>query len=162
MNKAIIPGSFDPITIGHLDIIERSSRMFDEIIVCVLVNPDKKTLFSIDERVDLINRSLLGIDNYDKIKVCSYQGLLIDYMESNDINTIIKGLRNLTDFEYESQMAFLNKKMSPNIDTLFLVTRPDLSYVSSSSIKQMVKFQGSISGLVPSIIELDIIRKVLE
>lgn len=162
MNRAIIPGSFDPITLGHLDIIERSSKMFDEIIVCVLVNPDKKTLFSIEERVELINKSLLSLNDCGKISVDSHQGLLVDYMKENNINTMIKGLRNLTDFEYESQMALLNKKMCPDIDTLFLITRPDLSYVSSSSIKKVVKFYGDISGLVPSIIEQDIIRKILE
>ena len=162
MNIAIIPGSFDPITLGHLDIIERSSRIFDEITVCVLVNPDKKTLFSIKEREKLIIKSISTIENCGKIVVDSHTGLLIDYMNQKNINIIIKGLRAFSDFEYEIQMAFLNNKMAPNIETFFLMTTENLSYISSSSIKQIVKFGGKISGLVPSNIEQDIIRKILE
>ena len=162
MNRAIIPGSFDPITLGHLDIIERSSRIFDEITVCVLVNPDKKTLFSIKEREKLITKSISTIENCGKIVVDSYTGLLIDYMNQKNINIIIKGLRAFSDFEYEIQMAFLNNKMALNIETFFIMTTENLSYISSSSIKQIVKFGGKISGLVPSNIEQDIIRKILE
>lgn len=162
MNRAIIPGSFDPITLGHLDIIERSSKIFDEITVCLLVNPDKKTVFSIKEREKLITKSISTIENCDKIVVDSYNGLLIDYMNQKNINIIIKGLRAFSDFEYEIQMAFLNNKMAPNIETFFLMTTENLSYISSSSIKQIVKFGGKISGLVPSNIEQDIIRKILE
>ena len=162
MNRAIILGSFDPITLGHLDIIERSSRIFDEITVCVLVNPDKKTLFSIKEREKLIIKSISTIENCGKIVVDSHTGLLIDYMNQKNINIIIKGLRAFSDFEYEIQMAFLNNKMAPNIETFFLMTTENLSYISSSSIKQIVKFGGKISGLVPSNIEQDIIRKILE
>ena len=162
MNRAIIPGSFDPITLGNLDIIERSSRIFDEITVCVLVNPDKKTLFSIKEREKLIIKSISTIENCGKIVVDSHTGLLIDYMNQKNINIIIKGLRAFSDFEYEIQMAFLNNKMAPNIETFFLMTTENLSYISSSSIKQIVKFGGKISGLVPSNIEQDIIRKILE
>lgn len=162
MNRAIIPGSFDPITLGHLDIIERSSKIFDEITVCVLVNPDKKTLFSIKEREKLITKSISTIENCGKIVVDSHTGLLIDYMNQKNINIIIKGLRAFSDFEYEIQMAFLNNKMAPNIETFFLMTTENLSYISSSSIKQIVKFGGKISGLVPSNIEQDIIRKILE
>ena len=162
MNRAIVPGSFDPITLGHLDIIERSLKIFDEVTVCVLVNPDKKTLFTIEERKDLINKSLSNLKNRDKIIVDSHEGLLIDYMNEKNINIIIKGLRAFSDFEYEIQMAFLNNKMAPNIETFFLMTTENLSYISSSSIKQIVKFGGKISGLVPSIIEQDIIRKILE
>ncbi|BAK81077.1 pantetheine-phosphate adenylyltransferase [Candidatus Arthromitus sp. SFB-rat-Yit] len=162
MNKAIIPGSFDPITLGHIDIIERSLKIFDEIMVCVLVNPDKKTLFSIEERKRLINKSISNLNDSDKIKVDSYEGLLIDYMNKKDINIIIKGLRAFSDFEYEIQMAFLNNKMAPNIETFFLMTTENLSYISSSSIKQIVKFGGNISGLVPPVIEQDIIHKILE
>lgn len=162
MNRAIIPGSFDPITLGHLDIIERSSKIFDEITVCVLVNPDKNTLFSIKEREKLITKSISTIENCGKIVVDSHTGLLIDYMNQKNINIIIKGLRAFSDFEYEIQMAFLNNKMAPNIETFFLMTTENLSYISSSSIKQIVKFGGKISGLVPSNIEQDIIRKILE
>ncbi len=162
MNRAIIPGSFDPITLGHIDIIERSLKIFDEVVVCVLVNPDKKTLFSIDERKTLIIKSLCEIRDFDKVKIDSYQGLLVDYVKSNDINVIIKGIRTFSDFEYESQMAFFNSKMAPSVETFFLGTTEQLSYISSSSIKQIVKFGGDISGLVPKVIEGDIIRKILE
>ena len=162
MNRAIIPGSFDPITLGHLDIIERSLKIFDEVIVCVLVNPDKKSLFSIDERKELIEKSITNISCNEKIIVDSHDGLLIDYMSKNDVNVIIKGLRAFSDFEYEIQMAFLNNKMAPNIETFFLMSTENLSYISSSSIKQIVKFGGKITGLVPSNIEQDIIRKILE
>ncbi|AID44568.1 phosphopantetheine adenylyltransferase [Candidatus Arthromitus sp. SFB-mouse-Japan] len=162
MNRAIIPGSFDPITLGHIDIIERSLKIFDEITVCVLVNPDKNTLFSIEDRKRLISKSVCNLNDSDKIKIDSYEGLLIDYMNRKDINIIIKGLRAFSDFEYEIQMAFLNNKMAPNIETFFLMTTENLSYISSSSIKQIVKFGGNISGLVPSVIEQDIIHKILE
>ncbi len=161
MNRAIIPGSFDPITLGHLDIVERSLKIFDEITVCVLVNPDKETLFSIKEREVLIKKSISTIDNSNKVIVDSHKGLLIDYMNQKGINLIIKGLRAFSDFEYEIQMAFLNNKMAPNIETFFLMTAESLSYISSSSIKQIVKFGGKISGLVPSNIEQDIICKIL-
>lgn len=161
MNKAIIPGSFDPITLGHLDIIERSLKIFDEITVCVLVNPDKKTLFSIEERKILIRKAISTVNNGHKIIVDSHTGLLIDYMNKKSINVIIKGLRAFSDFEYEIQMAFLNNKMAPNIETFFLMTTESLSYISSSSIKQIVKFGGKISDLVPSNIEQDIICKIL-
>lgn len=161
MNRAIIPGSFDPITLGHLDIIERSLKIFDEVTVCVLVNPDKKTLFSIEEREILIKKAISTLNNSHKIIVDSHTGLLIDYMNKKNINVIIKGLRAFSDFEYEIQMAFLNNKMAPNIETFFLMTTESLSYISSSSIKQIVKFGGKISDLVPSNIEQDIICKIL-
>lgn len=161
MNIAIIPGSFDPITLGHLDIIERACKIFDKIVVCVLVNPDKQTLFSIKERENLILKSISTSKYCDKIIVDSHRGLLIDYMNKKNINIIIKGLRAFSDFEYEIQMAFLNNKMAPNIETFFLMTTESLSYISSSSIKQIVKFGGKISELVPSSIEQDIIRKIL-
>ena len=131
IRKAMFAGSFDPITLGHLDIIERSSRIFDEITVCVLVNPDKKTLFSIKEREKLIIKSISTIENCGKIVVDSHTGLLIDYMNQKNINIIIKGLRAFSDFEYEIQMAFLNNKMAPNIETFFLMTTENLSYISS-------------------------------
>lgn len=162
MNRAIIPGSFDPITLGHLDIIERSLKIFDQVTVCVFLNPDKKNVFSVSEREYLIKKAILTLENRDKIKVDSYSGLLIDYMKEQNLNVIIRGLRAFSDFEYEIQMAFLNNKMAPNIETFFLMTTENLSYVSSSSIKQIVKFGGKIDGLVPKNIQQDIISKILE
>lgn len=162
MNRAIIPGSFDPITLGHLDIIERSLKIFDQVTVCVFLNPDKKTVFSLEERKYLIKKAISVLENKDKIKVDSYSGLLIDYMKEQNLNVIIRGLRAFSDFEYEIQMAFLNNKMAPSIETFFLMTTENLSYVSSSSIKQIVRFGGKITGLVPENIEQDIISKILE
>lgn len=162
MSRAIIPGSFDPITLGHFDIIERSLKIFDEITVCVLVNPDKKTLFSMKERERLISKAVSTINNKNKIFVDSYEGLLTDYMVKKNINVIIKGIRAFSDFEYESRMAFLNSKMAPSVETLFLMTAENLSCISSSAIKQILKFGGKISGLVPPNIEQDIICKILE
>ena len=128
MRVAIYPGSFDPITSGHINIIERSSEIFDEVIVAVLVNSEKKSLFTIDERVDLIRRV---VKKYKNIKVESFQGLLANYMKDNNYNIIIKGLRAISDFEYEIQMAQINSKLAEKVETLFMMTDEKYSYVSS-------------------------------
>ena len=152
MKKAIYPGSFDPITNGHLDVIERSSKVFDEVIVGVLVNVDKKGLFTIDERVKMIESV---VKPYKNVKVKSFDGLLIDLMKKEDAKVIIKGLRAVSDFEYEFQMALMNNKLDPDIETLFMMTNAKYSYLSSSAIKQVAKFGGCIKELVPdSIIPL--------
>ncbi|MBU5482741.1 pantetheine-phosphate adenylyltransferase [Clostridium sp. MSJ-11] len=156
MNIAIYPGSFDPITNGHLNIIERAATIFDEVTVGVLVNPDKKGLFSIEERVKLIERAIKHIPN---VKVKSFSGLLVDYMNENDIKVIIKGLRAISDFEYEFQMSLMNKKLSPDIETLFMMTCTQYSYLSSSSVKQVAAFGGCIKDLVPDEIIEDIMLK---
>ncbi|MFD3156521.1 pantetheine-phosphate adenylyltransferase [Haloimpatiens sp. FM7330] len=157
MNRAVYPGSFDPITNGHLDIIERASRVFDEVIVAVLVNPNKKGLFEIDERVNLIKKATKHLKN---IKVESFSGLLIDFMKSNDIKVIVKGLRAVSDFEYEFQMALMNNKLDPDIETVFMMTSTKYSYLSSSSVKQVAIFGGCIKELVPDNIIKDIIKKI--
>ena len=157
MRVAVYPGSFDPITEGHLDIIKRASKVFDEVIVSVLVNPDKKGLFSIEERVKLIEKVTEDIDN---VKAESFEGLLVDYMKEKDAKVIIKGLRVVSDFEYELQMAHMNKKLDPSIETVFMMTNAKYSYLSSSSIKQVVMFGGCIEGLVPNKIIKDIINKI--
>ncbi|MEW9094016.1 MAG: pantetheine-phosphate adenylyltransferase [Clostridiaceae bacterium] len=156
MNIAIYPGSFDPITNGHLNIIERAATIFDEVTVGVLVNPDKKGLFSIEERVKLIERAVKHIPN---VKVESFSGLLVDYMKENDIKVIIKGLRAISDFEYEFQMSLMNKKLNPDIETLFMMTCAQYSYLSSSSVKQVAAFGGCIKDLVPDEIIEDIMLK---
>lgn len=156
MKRAVYPGSFDPITNGHLDIIKRASEIFDEVIVGVLVNPDKNGLFDITERVNLIKKSTYNISN---VRVESFTGLLIDFMKKTDTKIIVKGLRAISDFEYEFQMAMLNNKLNSNIETVFLMTSEKNSYISSSSIKQIAMFGGSITDFVPEMIVNDILDK---
>lgn len=156
MRRAVYPGSFDPITNGHLDIIKRASDIFDEVVVAVLLNPDKKGLFDIKERVSLIEKSTSNIPN---VKVESFTGLLIDFMNKTEAKIIVKGLRAISDFEYEFQMALLNNKLNSDIETVFLMTSENYSYVSSSSVKQIAMFGGSITEFVPEIIVNDILNK---
>lgn len=157
MKRCVYPGSFDPITNGHLDIIDRASKIFDEVVVAVLINVDKKGLFDIEERQKLISKA---IEPYKNVKVESFNGLLIDFMRQQEASVIIKGLRTVSDFEYELQMALMNNKLDANIETFFMMTKAENSYLSSSSVKQVAKFGGSIEGLVPEEIIPDIIRKI--
>lgn len=157
MRIAVYPGSFDPITNGHEDIIKRAASIFDEVIVAVLVNPDKKGLFEIDERVALIEKV---IEPYENVKVESFSGLLINFMKDHEAKVIIKGLRAVSDFEYEFQMALMNNKLDSSIETLFMMTNAQYSYLSSSSVKQVAMFGGCIKGLVPDLIINDVINKI--
>ncbi|AJA48157.1 phosphopantetheine adenylyltransferase [Clostridium pasteurianum DSM 525 = ATCC 6013] len=156
MKVAVYPGSFDPITNGHLDIIKRAAKVFDEVIVVILLNPQKKSLFSVEERVELIKKVLKFNKN---IKIECYNGLLVDFMREKGAKVIIKGLRAMSDFEYEFQMALMNNKLDPNVETVFMMTRAEYSYLSSSSVKQVAVFGGCIKGLVPDEIIPDIQRK---
>lgn len=157
MKTAVYPGSFDPVTNGHLDIIRRSAKVFDEVIVGVLVNPHKKGLFDIEERVELIQRAVKDIPN---VKVESFSGLLIHFMKNKGAKVIIKGLRAVSDFEYEFQMSLMNSKLDPNIETVFMMTSAKNSFLSSSSVKQVAMFGGCIKDLVPDEIIPDIMKKV--
>ncbi|KOA20537.1 phosphopantetheine adenylyltransferase [Clostridium homopropionicum DSM 5847] len=157
MRIAVYPGSFDPITKGHLDIIERSAKVFDKLIVAVLINPDKKGLFNIEERVELIEKVTNHLDN---IEVDSFNGLLVNYMVENKAQVIIKGLRAVSDFEYEFQMALVNKKLNQDIETLCMMTSAKYAYLSSSSLKQVAMFGGCINDLVPEEIIDDIKMKL--
>ena len=157
MKVAVYPGSFDPITNGHLDIIRRGAKAFDKLIVAVLVNVDKKGLYSSEERVSLIKKVTKDLDN---VEVLRFEGLLVDFARLNNSNIILKGLRTVADFEYEFQMALMNSKLDSNIETVFMMTSSEYSYVSSSSVKQVAKFGGCIKGLVPDEIIPDIIDKI--
>ncbi|MBU3098803.1 MULTISPECIES: pantetheine-phosphate adenylyltransferase [Clostridium] len=157
MKKAICPGSFDPITNGHLDIIERASKVFNELIVGVVVNPAKKCLFSVDERVAQIKDVVKNLPN---VRVEKFSGLLVNLMNKEDARVIVKGLRSVADFEYEFQMAAMNNKLDPSKETVFMMTKTEYCYISSTSVKQVVMLGGSIKGLVPEEIIPEIIRKI--
>lgn len=156
MRIAVYPGSFDPITNGHLDIIKRGSKSFDKVIVAVLINIDKKGLFDIEERVELIKKVVANMPN---VEVLSFSGLLVDFLKIHNASVILKGLRAVSDFEYELQMALMNKKLDPEVETMFMMTSDEYCYLSSSSVKQVAKFGGCIEGLVPDIIIKDVINK---
>ena len=142
---AFYPGSFDPITLGHIDIIRRAARIFDKVIVGVLNNQSKSPLFSTDERVRLIEESINDIDN---IEVMSFDGLLVDFMRENGIEVIIKGLRAVSDFEYEFQMAQMNKSLCKDAETMFMMTSPEYSYLSSSIVREVARFGGNVDDYV--------------
>ena len=154
---AICPGSFDPVTMGHLDIIRRASVLFDKVIVLVVVNPVKNTSFTPEERVELIRKSVEGIPN---VEVDLYMGLLVDYVRSKGAAAIVKGLRAMSDFEYEFQMALTNRKLYPEAETVFLTTAADNMYLSSSLVKQVAGLGGDISEFVPACIVPDIMKKI--
>lgn len=156
MIHAVYPGSFDPITFGHIDIILRGSNIFDKVTVAVLINPNKKSLFTIEERVSLIKEVTKDMKN---VEVDSFNGLLINYMLEKKGNTIIKGLRAISDFEYELQMASINKKLADNIETFFMMTNNKYSYLSSSIVKEVARYNGSVNELVPPVVETALKKK---
>ncbi|MBE7053303.1 MAG: pantetheine-phosphate adenylyltransferase [Ruminococcaceae bacterium] len=153
---AVYPGSFDPITKGHLDIIKRASGIFDTVYVAILTNSAKTPMFSVDERKDFIKRSTEGIEN---VVVESFSGLLVDFAKKVNATVIVKGLRAMSDFEYEFQMALMNRKLDKSIETMFLTTSGKYSYLSSSIVKEVARHSASLDGLVPDCIINDIIKK---
>lgn len=157
MNIAIIPGSFDPITNGHLDIIKRTSVLFDKVYVSILSNSAKNPLFTADERIKLIGRVTKDLLN---VEVESFDGLLVDYARDRGAKFIVKGLRAVSDFEYEFQMSLINKHLAPEIETFFLTTSSENSYLSSSIVKEVAKYGGDLSKMIPNEIIKDIQYKI--
>lgn len=157
MITAVYPGSFDPLTNGHLDIITRASKMFDRVIVGVLKNSSKSPAFSVEERVNFIKRTTRSLHNVEAV---SFNGLLVDFARQNNCKVIIKGLRAVSDFEYEFQMALANKSQADEIETLFLTTSQEYMFLSSSIVKELARYNGDLSTLVPKEIENEILNKL--
>ncbi len=158
MRRAVCPGSFDPPTNGHLDIVERASDLFDEVVVGVLVNKNKKSLFSVEERIAMLTEVVSPFPN---VTVDSFHGLLVDYCRANDVRAIVKGLRAVTDFDYELQMAQMNKQLS-GVDTLFMSTSPEWSFVASSLVKEVATYGGDVAHLVPDLVHRRLLERIAE
>jgi pantetheine-phosphate adenylyltransferase len=148
VKRVVCPGSFDPITFGHLDIIKRASSIFDEVVIAVLVNQTKKTLFTVEERISMIQEVT---KEYPNVSVDSWSGLLVDYCKQNDIPMIVKGLRAVTDFDYELQMSQINLQLQ-GVETLFMSTAPAHSFLSSSLVKEIASFGGDVSSYIPAVL----------
>ena len=157
MKVGIYPGSFDPITNGHIDIIKRASLITDKLIVAVLNNVEKKPLFSVEERVDMIKEIVKDMQN---VEVDSFEGLTIDYCKKRNAKIMIRGLRAVTDFEYELQLAQTNRELAPEVDTIFLLTNLEYSYISSSAVKHVAGFGGNIDKFVPTYIKTKLLEKM--
>ncbi|HWC78101.1 MAG TPA: pantetheine-phosphate adenylyltransferase [Blastocatellia bacterium] len=147
--RAIYPGTFDPLTNGHLDIIERSAKLFSEVIVAILVNLDKSPMFSVQERVEMIE----AVNRWPNVKVATFEGLLVHYAVEQKAEVIVRGIRAVSDYEYELQMALMNRRLEPGVETVFLMAGEAYSYISSRLIKEVFKLKGPITGLVPELVE---------
>ncbi len=157
MRIAICPGSFDPVTFGHLDIINRSRKVFDKTIAAVMINPEKHTMFTLEERIDLLKRCTAEMPD---VEIIGFDGLLADYARQRGATAIVKGLRAVSDFEYEFQMALANKKLNPELETMFLTTNAENMFLSSSIVKQIASFGGDISNFVPASILHDVKARI--
>lgn len=161
MRRAIFPGSFDPLTNGHLDIIKRSLPLFDEIVIAVLNNPDKNPMFSVEERAQMIEQVLGEMDCAGcRLIVDDFSGLTADFARKSGATVIIRGIRAVADYEYELRMALMNRRLEPNIETVFLVAAEEFSYVSSSLLKQVFTLGGRVEGLVPPLVEAKMREKL--
>ena len=154
MTKVVCPGSFDPVTNGHLDIVERASSLFDEVVVAVLVNESKASLFTLEERLDMLSRATSDLAN---VTVASFRGLLVNFCTENGVEAIVKGLRAVSDFDYELQMAQMNDSLT-EVDTVFIPTSPEYSFLASSLVKEVAKGGGDVSPLVPDFV-LDLMKE---
>lgn len=159
MLRAVYPGSFDPVTFGHLDVIARSAKMVDELIVGVLKNNSKSPLFSIEERVKILEKT---VENIPNVRIVPFEGLLVEFVRQMEAKLVIRGLRAITDFEYELQMAQTNHKLEPEMETVFLTTSLEYSYLSSTTVKEVAAFGGDISQFVPEIVIEQIQQKMEE
>jgi len=159
MKIAVYPGTFDPVTNGHLDIIKRAKNISDELIVAVAEESNKKTLFKITERIEMIKESIIGLEN---VSVMSFSGLLINFVKTKNASIIIRGMRAISDFEHESQLALMNKKLAPEIETVFMVTGSRYSYLNSSIVKEIASLKGCVRQLVPEIVEKRLKQKLVE
>ncbi|MGI8774373.1 MAG: pantetheine-phosphate adenylyltransferase [Actinomycetota bacterium] len=146
MARVLCPGSFDPPTNGHVDVVERAARLFEGVVVAVIANPTKEPLFSLEKRKELLAESLAHLDN---VQIDSFDGLLVEFAAQHEVNVIVKGLRAVSDFEYELQMAQMNTALSPGLDTMFVTAKPSWAFLSSSLVKQVARHGGNIEGLVP-------------
>ena len=160
-NIAVYPGSFDPVTNGHLDIIKRASKIFEKVYVAILTNSSKSPMFSVEERMEMIRQSVKakGLTN---VEVCNFNGLLVDFVAEKNANVIIKGLRAVSDFEYELQMALMNHKLLKDVETLFMMTSNKYSYLSSSIVKEVARYGGNLDGLVPEELIAPIIQRAMQ
>lgn len=159
MRRAIFPGSFDPLTNGHLDVIKRSSPLFDEIIIAVLNNPDKNPMFTVEERVEMIEEILPSVEHDScRLIVASFSGLTAEFAKRSNATAIVRGIRAVSDYEYELRMALMNRKLEPTIETVFFMADEEYSYVSSTLMKQVFLLGGRVDGLIPPMVE-DRMRK---
>jgi pantetheine-phosphate adenylyltransferase len=148
--RAVYPGTFDPVTNGHIDLIQRSAELFDQVIVAVLKNTEKTPLFTVAERVEMLEEVVEGLKN---VSVTTFQGLLVDFADQNKATVIVRGIRAVSDYEYELQMALMNRRLSPHVETVFLMPAETYSYLSSRLVKEISQLGGSVHGLVPSAVE---------
>ena len=146
MHTALCPGSFDPPTNGHIDVIERAARYFDAVVVAVIANPSKEPMFSLEERTTMLSDALAHVEN---VEIASFDGLLVDFARTRGLSIVVKGLRAVSDFEYELQMAQMNSALEPGMDTMFVTAKPSWAFLSSSLVKEVARYGGSIEGLVP-------------
>lgn len=160
MRRAIYPGSFDPVTNGHLDIIQRGCKLFDEIIIAILVNPEKTPFFTVQERREILAEVLKKVDSAGcKLIVDSFEGLLVQYAAERQAHAIVRGIRAISDYEYELQMALMNRRLEPALETVFMMPAEAYSYVSSRLVKEVFQLGGNVEGLVPSLVEAQMRQK---